>query len=219
MDFKKLTLGDITALRPYFEQNCCRICDCTIGCTFIWRDLFKIEYAIEDGILYLKADYFDLGAAFPPPRGEHSGEPYDRLIEHCRQENIPVRLCAVSKRNLDLILARYPHARYTTDRSWSDYLYTSESIRTLAGRKYSAQRNHIHRFERDNPDWSFERITEQNLDETREFFARSFDERQKESVTYTEGNLKTFEVLDNLELYGFSGGILRSDGKIIGASL
>ena len=219
MRFKKLKLEDIASLRRFFERNTCRLCDCTIGGTFMWRDYFETEFEIEDHILYLKVNYFDDGIAFPPPRGEHRGEPYEKLIAHCMAEGLPVRLCAVSKSNLDLILSLFPNARVHTDRAWSDYLYRSEDLKTLAGRRYSAQRNHIHRFERENPDWSFEAITADNLEETREYFARSFDERQKDSPTYNEGNAKTFEVLDHLKEYGFVGGVLRSGGRIVGASL
>ena len=219
MRFKRLELENIEELRRYFERNTCRLCDCTIGGTFMWRDYFETEYEIEDHILYLKVNYFDDGVAFPPPRGEHQGEPYEKLIAHCLAEGLPVRLCAVSRPNLDMILSRYPDARFRTDRAWSDYLYLAQDLKTLAGRRYSAQRNHIHRFERENPDWSFELIDSGNLEETKAYFAHSFEERQKDSPTYNEGNAKTFEVLNNMEAYGFVGGVLRSGGRIVGASL
>ena len=66
---------------------------------------------------------------------------------------------------------------------------------------------------------SFEELSESNLRETRDYFLRSFDERQKDSPTYQEGNRKTLEVLDHLGEYRFVGGVLRSGGTIVGASL
>lgn len=221
MDFKPLGLEHISLLRPYFQHNLCRICDCTIGGTFIWRDLFKTEFAIEDDILYFKVRYLTGETAFTPPRGESSDDKaiYDRIVDYCSGIGLSPRLCAVSSGRLETIQALYPNARATTDRAWSDYLYMADDIVNLAGRRYSGQRNHINRFRKEYPDWRFEVIDGGNLAEVREFFRLYAQEHQKNSDVYDEGNSKTLEVLDNLELYGLIGGLLRVGANIVGASL
>ena len=221
MNYKPLRLSDIETLRPYFEKNLCRICDCTVGGTFMWRDFYKTEYAIKDGILYFKVIYLPGVTAFTPPHGDISdeAEAYETIREECRALGIPPRVCAVSKGRLQGLLEIYPSARYETDRAWSDYLYRAEDLITLAGRRYSGQRNHINAFLRTHPDWSFDVLSEDNRAEIRAFFARHFEEQPQENETYTEGNRKTLEVLDHLELYRILGGALRADGEIIGAAL
>lgn len=219
MNFKKLELQHIDTLRPYFEDNPCRICDCTIGGTFMWRDYFKTEFCIEDGILFMRVDYYNHGLAFTPPRGEHNGEPYETLIAHCRNENIPVRLSCVSKSNLDFILSMYPKASYFTEPNWSDYVYNMSDLSTLAGRRYSGQRNHINKFVRDNPDWSFEKISADNTAEVREFYEKIFEAQTKDAIAFSEGNFKTLEILDDMKSWNAVCGALRAGGKIIGASV
>ena len=228
MDFKTLGLEHIELLRPYFINNLCRICDCTIGGTFIWRDLFKTEFAIEDGILYLKVLYLTGDTAFTPPRGvQQAGAEqafpekaaYDRIAQYCRTIGCPPRLCAVSEHRLTRLREYFPDAKAATDRAWSDYLYGADDIRSLAGRKYSGQRNHINRFLRDYPGWSFEPVDGGNLPEVRTFFERYAQEHIKDYPAYDEGNLKTLEVLDNLDKYGLFGGVLKVDGRIVGAAL
>lgn len=221
MDYKPLRLSDIETLRPYFEKNECRICDCTIGGTFMWRELYETQYALRDKILYLKVVYLPGVTAFTPPHGDipDEAEAYETIREECRALGIPPRVCAVSEGRLQSLLKIYPDARYETNRAWSDYLYRAEDLITLAGRRYAGQRNHINAFLRENPDWSFEVLTEENRAEFRAFFAGHFEAHDQDNETYNEGNRKTLEVLDYLELYRLIGGALRAGGRIVGAAL
>lgn len=221
MDFKALRLQDIEHLRPYFMKNLCRICDCTIGGTFIWRDLFKTEYAIVDELLYLKVKYLTGDIAFSPPRGEPctGKDTFGRIIEASRALGCPPRLCAVSGHRLEKILKLFPDARVTTDRAWSDYLYLASDVKNLPGRKFNGQRNHINRFLRDYPGWVFEKIDDTNCAAVRDFFVRYSKEHIKDDRAYGEDNIKTLEVLANLHAYKLFGGILKADDTIVGAAL
>ena len=218
MKFEKLTLDSIGALRPFFTDNPYRICDCTIGGTFLWRDYHKTEYAIDDGVLYLKVEH--PSTAFAPPRGAVTGrKSYERIIEYCGENGVPARICSVSATTLKYILGMFPGSQAQTDRTWSDYLYSSDDIVNLAGRKFSGQRNHINRFMKAHHVWSFESITECNLDVVRSFFEEYAKEHIKDYPAYTEGNVKALEVLDNWELYNQSGGVLYVGGEVVGASI
>ena len=219
MEFQKLTLERIKVLEPFFKENNSRICDFTLGGTFLWRDYHKTRYAIEDGLLYLKVEHPE--PAFAPPKGighpELDRQAYERITEYCG--DVPARICAVTMPVLDGILEMFPQSDVRTDRAWSDYLYLSEDIVNLAGRKFSGQRNHINRFKRENPVWSFVPITQTNLPEARAFIEKYSREHLKDSAVYSEGNKKTLEALCNLELYGAFGGVLYVNGKAVGVTL
>jgi len=220
LEFKKLTLDHIEAFRPFFKDNHCRICDCTIGGTFMWRDHHYTEYALEDGVLYLKVTYPETGPAFAPPMGARSDKAaYQRIIEYCGKNNMVVKICAVTEAVLKDIVQLFPNSTSWTDRAWSDYLYLSDDIKNLAGRKFSGQRNHINRFKKENPGWVFQAVTADNLAEARAFIEHYAREHVKEYAAYDEGNAKTLEVLSNFELYGQFGGILYVDEKPVGFSL
>ena len=210
-------MDDISALRPYFIDNKCRICDCTIGGTFIWRDYHKTEYAVEDGVLFLKVAFPE--PAFTPPRGANINKgSYERIIRYCDVEGIKPQLCAVSGPVLQSIREMFPDIKLRTDRAWSDYLYESSDLVSLAGRKFSGQRNHINRFMREYPSWSFRKITDENIKKTREFYEKYAREHMKDSPAYIEGDKKALEALDNFEAYRLLGGALYIDEKIVGVS-
>jgi len=218
LEFNRLMIGHIKPLRPFFEANKCRICDCTVGGTFIWRDYHKTEFAIADDVLFLKVAHPI--PAFAPPRGRSvTRGAYERIIEYCAGSGKPARLCAVSGAVLETILKLYPNAKAWTDRDWSDYLYLSDDLVKLEGRRYSGQRNHINRFTREHQAWSFDCITPENMSGARAYiekFAREFD---KDRAVYMEGNRKSLEILDNLELYRQIGGVLSVAGEVIGVSI
>lgn len=69
LDFHPLQLEDLPKLRNFFQYSGSRVCDTTPGTVFIWRDLYKTEWAIYDGSLYFKVDYPGLGPTFTLPLG------------------------------------------------------------------------------------------------------------------------------------------------------
>ena len=186
----------------------------------MWRDHHYTEYALEDGVLYLKVTYPETGPAFAPPMGARADKTaYQRIIEYCGKNNMAVKICAVTEAVLKDIVQLFPESTSWTDRAWSDYLYLSDDIKRLSGRKFSGQRNHINRFKKENPGWAFQPVTVERLAEARAFIENYTREHVKEYVTYDEGNIKTLEVLSNFELYGQFGGILYVDEKPVGLSL
>ena len=184
----------------------------------MWRDFHNTEFAIADETLYLKVSRPE--PAFTPPRGAGAGrDMYDRIRDYCAATGMPARLCSVSKPVLKCILKMYPESRVWTDRVWSDYLYLSDDIVNLAGRKFSGQRNHINRFMREHPAWSFERVTTDNNADAMAFIGRFEQEYDSISPTYVEASRKALEVLDHLDIYKQFGGMLYANGTIVGVAL
>ena len=218
LEFKKLSLEHIKTIRPFFMDNHCRICDCTIGATFMWRDYHNTEFAIEDGILFLKVTHPEL--AFAPPRGvDVNIGSYERIIGYCDGQNSPTEIRSVSRTVLEGLLEMFPGSQVRTERDWSDYLYLSDDLKSLSGRRFAGQRNHINHFIREYPGWAFERVAADNIADARQFIEKNAQENVKESLIYIEGCRKALEALDNYELYDQLGGILYVNGNVVGVSL
>lgn len=220
MEFQPLTLEHIELVRPYFGNNESRICDCTVGGTFFWRDYFKTWFAMEEGVLYLKVKDLMGRVAFVCPMGCRDSRPVFKILDYCRERGYVPEFCMVPEENIGKLKEILPDSEVCTDRSWYDYLYLSENIKNLQGRRYSGQRNHINKFSRLYPQWTFEEIGEEDLPRVREFiedFIRAENE-QKNSETLIEGNSKILELIDNYGVYKMCGGMLCVDGSIIGVS-
>ena len=219
LQFTKLELKHIPLIKPFFEMQQRRLCDCTIGSTMMWRDYFDNCFAIEEDTLVFRSRYLDGKYAFTFPIGPHADRMLDRVEQYCKEKAIDLEFCTVTPFDLDTVKARWPDAEVEENRDWFDYLYESQNIVEFSGKKYAAQRNHINRFERDCPDWTFERMDVDHMEEVRSFFRELIEQRSKEGDTAREEEKKVFEVLDHFKEYGFLGGLLRVKGKIVGLSM
>ena len=219
LQFTKLELKHIPLIKPFFEMQQRRLCDCTIGSTMMWRDYFDNCFVIEEDTLVFRSRYLDGKYAFTFPIGPHAEWMLDRVEQYCKEKEIDLEFCTVTPFDLDALKARWSDAEVEENRDWFDYLYESQKIVEFSGKKYAAQRNHINRFERDYPDWSFERMGAENVEEGRAFFLELIEQRSKEGDTAREEEEKVFEVFDHFKEYGFLGGLLRVQGKIVGLSM
>ena len=219
LEFTKLELKHIPLIKPFFEQQERRMCDCTIGSTLMWRDYFDNCFTILDDTLMFRSKYLEGQYAFTVPIGPNTDKLLDLAAAYCRVQGIDLEFCTVAPMDLDKLKKHWPDLTVEDNRDWYDYLYESQDIVEFAGKKYAHQRNHMRRFERDCPDWSFSRMTADDVDEVREFYKKFIQERVKEDETAQAEVEKIFEVLDHYEEYGFLGGIMRVEGKIAGISL
>ena len=220
LNFQPLTLQEIDLLRPYFCCHPSRICDSTIGGTFLWRDYFRTEYAVAEGTLYLRSrmpetdDYI-----YSVPMEGDVPAALRRLADFCREQGHELTLSTVSEEDLPTVQAIWPQARVETTPEWADYLYLAEDIKELPGKKYATQRNHISKFNRLYPEWTYEPITADNLSSVQEFFDWFAEVNEKDSETYRQDEQKAAEVLEHFALYGFIGGAIRAEGRVVAMAL
>ena len=220
LEFRPLTPADVDTVRPMLGSNPNRLCDLTVGGIFIWRDYYKTEYAVHEGVLYFKVDYPGFGTAFAMPRGGDGKREYGQVQEYCERRDIPVIFYPMPKQELEGLTNLFPCASVLWDRDTFDYLYEAEALKYFKGKKLSGQRNHVNRFARTYGDeWSFAPLTAEDAADVEAFLTRYADATQKESTTFEEDLAKTREVLHTFAHYGMVGGVLRVRGAVVGFSI
>jgi len=221
LSFKKVALNDIKTIKPYFYLSTNKTCDNTMGGTYMWRDYFSVEYAIQNETLIfkVKVKYHNGINAFTLPIGKDIYGTIMEIEKFCRYAEIPIAFCTVTEEELTLLTTIFNDTRIYKEDNWSDYLYRVNDIVNLVGRKYSGQRNHINAFKRAYENYSFEEITKRNVNEVKDFYTYLNLTTNKKSDVFIEEQTKTFEVLDNYNLYGMIGGILRVNGAIAAFSI
>lgn len=221
LSFQPLRLEQIPLVRGHLEDWQYRTCDATIGATFMWRDYFSTEFAVEEDTLYFKTNYLDHETAFPLPLGPDRRLGYERIAAYCTGRGLPIRFCTVPVEELKILQEVFGEARLDmhTERDWSDYLYNGADMVNFAGRRFSGQRNHMHKFEKACPNWRFEKIQSENLAAVRDFFVAYEAQYTKASGLAREEAQKVLEVLDHYGDYGMLGGMLLSGDEIVGMSM
>ncbi len=118
----------------------------------------------------------------------------------------------------DALLKLFPAAKITATPESGDYIYRTENLSSLSGKKLSRKRNHIHQFQSKHPDFSFELLSVNNI-----YAAKSIEEKwleENKSFAIEDGSLSDLEsekeiifyALDNFETFSKScqmtGGVL-----------
>lgn len=219
LDFHPLELNDLPRLRDFFGYSGSRICDTTPGTVFIWRDMYRTEWAIYDGSLYFKVDYPGLGPTFTLPLGGGRTEHFRQIAAYCCRRNIPISFFPVPKDELERLQEFFPNSAAVPERDTFDYLYRAEDLKYFKGKKLSGQRNHVNKFLKTYGTWSFRPITPADIPAVKAFLDRYASRWDKSAASFHEDIAKTHEVLDHMAAYDLLGGMLTVDDQIVGFSL
>ena len=215
MHFNPLTLSDLPKVRPYFAYLPCRTCDYTVGVLFLWREYFSAEYAITDNTLFTRLHSEDGTAYYNLPLGPN----LPKALGLLRRE-VPgtLHFCTVPEEYLSVLTAVFPEAQAEAQEEYFDYLYRTEDLVTLSGKKYAGQRNHISQFRRNTPVYSFEPIQASDVPAIKTFLQAEYLPGQLSPSQQAESRMVP-EVLDNLSLYGMTGYLLKTGDTVLGFSL
>ncbi|MDR2750466.1 MAG: phosphatidylglycerol lysyltransferase domain-containing protein [Clostridiales bacterium] len=210
--FKKLELGDIETIKPFFHFSGSRINDNTVATTIMWRDFFFTEYLVLDETLILKVKFLDLGTSFAVPMGKDVPKALCFIRQWCEEHETPMIICNAATDEVEALSA---HLSFDSrvERDLADYLYKAEDLAWLAGKKYNGQRNHINHFLR-TYEYSLEELKGENIKEALDLLDRLGVEENPTPI-YLHERAVTIEVLERYETYGMDGLALRANGTVV----
>ena len=211
----------MTEIRPLLDYQKTRSCDFTVGGIFMWREYFGQKYAISDGMLTAIVNYFDKGLCYSFPVG--TGD-INKALEVIRRDSnergIPLRFCCVPEELIGELTAYYGEPLAVTEyRDWEDYLYPYSNFLGYHGKKLVTQRNHCNRFVKDHPDYDYRALNGELIPEAKSFLLDNEALFKKDLPIVHEDFIRTLEVLDYFDSFGFTGGLLSVGGKTIGLTL
>ena len=148
-EFHEVEAADTIRLEPYFKMRPTFVCDSTPFDSFLWQALWNVEYCERDGKALLWRMRLD-------------GE-WHMAVPSCREEDLPYYFeeslrysHEVLGSKLSIYLADEDAVRIlnpdperftvTEDVDSADYVYSAESLRTLAGKNYHKKKNHVNAF-------------------------------------------------------------------------
>lgn len=222
INFREITIEDKDWIKARLADDNDNSCERSFTTIFLYRRLYKAQMADIMGCCVLRCIYKTMRENvpywtyyFPIGAGDKQGA-LKIMLELCQQEGIPLHLEPITVKERELLLEWFP-GRFLieSNRNCYDYIYSREKLAGLRGKKMQKKRNHIARF-KDDPDWSYEPITKENLAETR-FMAHNWICSREEK--WNEDMENEFSVLEdafaNYDALGLRGGILRQHGDIV----
>lgn len=216
--FKDITLQDREIINTYLKQEEFMISDISFGNLFIWRLARKIAFCILHDCLIIETTYTNQAPFCFFPIG--SGDKRAALLSlhhHYKQKGQSLILHSVEKQNLDLLHEIFGDTiTPILNRDRSDYIYKTQNLIELAGRKYHKKKNHLNRFFDEYKGFAFETISENNLGELLEIW-KKWDNAGNDIGLQNESK-GIISVFENYADLGFLGGLLRFNGEIIAFS-
>ena len=219
--FRRTELEDRELMHSYFERFPSRSCERTFANSLLWSRHYPVTFAvIEDTLVFRSTGQ---GEAFTYPAGEPENvkRALDFLKTYTQERGLPLVLYHITQAQFEQLEEWYP-GRFEIEynRDIADYIYESEKLATLSGKKLHAKRNHINKFKATHENWSYETMTEDNLEECFQMALKwrnenncDEDEDKNAEMCVTLNALRLFKELE------LTGGVLKIDGQVVAFTL
>jgi len=221
LSFQKIELEDKALISSYLEQKMCRSCDLVFPNIYLWSRKYPTKYAVvEDTLIFQGIGENGVPSiTFPAGGQEQAHKALDVMFQWFLERRADVRMHLVQEKEFELLDAWYPgRLQISYNRDIADYVYETEKLAGLGGKKLHGKRNHVNRFKENHPDWVYEPITEENVEDCFQMALKWREEMQCEiDVEKRDEMCVTLNALRLMEELGLKGGLLRAEpqGEVI----
>lgn len=215
--FKKLEFEDRELIDSYFDRFPSRSCERTFANSFLWSKRYPVTFAIIKGTLVFRSTIHGETFAYPAGEAENVRQAIEELSAYMRKKGKTLVMYHVTPHQYEELQTWFPgRFEIEYDRDVADYIYESEKLATLSGKKLHAKRNHINKFKATHENWSYESISEDNLEDCFQMAQKwrienhcDEDEEKNAEMCVTLNALRLFRELE------LTGGLIRVDGEVV----
>jgi len=214
-EFKKLTLEDREKVHPILSAYNPQTSELTFVNLYIWRRYYQFSWTFYRDWLFISAQRDENQFVFAPIGPEPRSEVTHTLLEWMRDEKgVNNPYIARADERLAVELEGNPNFIITPTPDHFDYVYLSENLGTLAGRKYSKKRNHINQFLK-NYEYSYSALSEELVPGCLALAEVWCEQRLcEEDISLTHEFCGIRDALDNFKTLEIEGGAILIDDKI-----
>lgn len=223
--FQKVTMEERELFDRILKNNGYRGCEWSLANLILWAEYYHKEYAIVNHTLVIRHGREDGRIRLTFPAGAES-EQEERQVLEAEMEYFRAIGQEPWLEQIDTVmwekLERWYPGRFRIEwcRDTADYIYEREKLTGLSGKKLHGKRNHIRRFQEQNPDWCYETLSEDNLQEcqqmAKEWCRRNCCQADDEK---TEEFHLVIQALKHYKELNMKGGLLRNQNGVIAFTL
>ncbi len=167
VDFKDIELKDKAWIDPLLKMSDFKGSEYVFSNNYNWKDIYHIQVAQVGGYYCVRSGIEERSYLYPSGSGDIAPV-IEALIQDAKERECPFQMHGIVKENVALLETLFP-GRFAFEeyRDGFDYIYNTVDLATLSGKKYHGKRNHITKFKQNHPDWVYEPITAENIEECR----------------------------------------------------
>ncbi|MDL2232029.1 phosphatidylglycerol lysyltransferase domain-containing protein [Ruminococcaceae bacterium OttesenSCG-928-L11] len=221
LHFKEIALSDREWMEPLLRASDYRSEEYSFTFAYVWRGVFAYKAARYRDMLIIKSERETHPPSYLFPAGSGDiGAVIEALIHDARANGHGLLFHTILPEQIQVLETLYPGRFHITPiRDYWDYLYDAQSLITLAGKKLHAKRNHINRFKENNPDWTYEPITHDNLPEVLAMTDQWLEGHEVKSKTLMQESRAVCAAIRDFDALGLDGGAIRTGGRIVAFSM
>ncbi|WP_231040415.1 DUF2156 domain-containing protein [Pectinatus frisingensis] len=220
INFKELTQEDKPVFDAFFKAGYYENSHFTFTNLFMWRKPYNMMWQVENGVLFLKAkwetDEFALQPFGPKEKMQWAIE---KWVEHFKTLGKPLIFYGLEKWMADE-LEKFPSAEFNivSDVENFDYVYDSQDLINLSGRKFHSKKNHLNNFRKNYPNAHYipinsDVILQCKLTVNGWYKMRSQDLPDDPFIAAERDAI--IEVLNNFDGLALKGGAIMDNNRII----
>lgn len=218
-DFKPLSLADREQITSFLHRSPPVTSELTFTNVFMWRHHYNFQWCLgENSLLIIGESDNGQPFALPPVGQKDLTLPFRRLLDYLSGitptpeiHRVPETLAQRHAKALSLEIEE--------DRANSDYVYRTESLINLSGRKYHGKRNHLKQF-RNRYSYSYEPLNSKLIEdclELEEQWCRLRSCLENPALLNEEQAIR--EALLHYQELDCRGAAISVDGKVVAFSL
>ncbi len=219
-EFKPLAKEDKPVLDAFFQARYYENSHFNFTNLYMWRNPYHIMWAVEDGVLYFRAEWQGELFALQPfgPKEKMPGA-IQRLLDWFKEIGRPFSISGIEK-SFAQEMERFEGADFLveSDRDNADYVYRSEDLIQLAGRKFHSKKNHLNSFRKNYAEAEYLPITEEIVTQCKLNINGWYKLRaheQPDDLFIAAEREAIIEVLNNFEDFGLKGGAILVDKRVV----
>jgi len=211
MEFQPIRLEDKTNYEKHYRATYRMASDASFTTSYAWAKSFYTEICIEDDLLCLQGKNREGIPYYMMPVGTGDKKVFlKKLYEQCHDLSIPFSLHWLLKQDIPIVEDLFKNkVRIQPARNSAEYVYETEALRSLSGKKLHAKRNHLNTF-KTTYSFHFKNITRDTITEAKSFVIQhSYTNDEKLAMT------RLFDAYFDL---GLTGMLLYVDKTLVAAT-
>ncbi|MDP3436885.1 MAG: phosphatidylglycerol lysyltransferase domain-containing protein [Bacteroidales bacterium] len=216
LEFKKIELKDKVWADSLLKLSDFRGAEYCFTNLFIWDGIYQSKIGrYKDFLLLRTGSAPDFRYLYPAGKGDVK-EVIELMMEDAARCDSAFTLIGVTEQTEQVLNSNFPDRfNFYSGRDTFDYIYESEKLISLSGKKLQPKRNHLNYFTSNN-NWSYEELNSSMINEIKEFnheWCARVECKKYETLSWESCAVE--KCLDNYHLLNLRGGVLRVDGKIV----